>query len=220
MHHHHGWDWGRDSLALLRNNHVNFFSFSCWWCISFFRCQQSRAMCQLALWMRKQVYYQIWLCRQGRLELWQGAGVVKLSFYRSNPGERTTVPAGIPYSTQHITHIFHIPHIYSYTNRSSPGERLTGYHKWIQMRKFPAPRKSREIVLCENKILPSSLTASPPTHLNMATIIKVSTLLCNAWTRWRCTYHRTRYENIRWHISYYISHGGVVRLKRSGGHRA
>ena len=85
------------------------FSFSCWWCISFFRCQQSRAMCQLVLWMRKQVYYQIWLCRQGRLELWQGAGVVKLSFYRSNPGERTTVPAGIPYSTQHITHIFHIP---------------------------------------------------------------------------------------------------------------
>ena len=160
MHHHHGWDWGRDSLALLRNNHVNFFSFSCWWCISFFRCQQSRAMCQLVLWMRKQVYYQIWLCRQGRLELWQGAGVVKLSFYRSNPGERTTVPAGIPYSTQHITHIFHIPHIYSHTNRSSPGERLTGYHKWIQMRKFPAPRKSREIVLCENTILPSSFTAS------------------------------------------------------------
>ena len=161
-----GWDWGscRDSLALLRKNHVNFFSFSCWWCISFFRCQQSRAMCQLVLWMRKQVYYQIWLCRQGRLELWQGAGVVKLSFYRSNPGERTTVPAGIPYSTQHITHIFHIPHIYSHTNRSSPGERLTGYHKWIQIRKFPAPRKSWEIVLCENKILPSSFTASPSTH--------------------------------------------------------
>ena len=150
----------------------------------------------------------------------RGAGVVKLSFYRSNPGECTTVPAGIPYSTQHITHIFHIPHIYSHTNRSSPGERLTGYHKWIQMRKFPAPRKSREIILCENKILPSSFTASLSTHLNMATIIKVSTLLCNAWTRWRCTHHRTRYENIRWHISYYISHGRVVRLKRSGGHRA
>ena len=35
-------------------------------------------------------HYQIWLCRH-----WVGgSGVVKLSFYRSNPGKRTTVLTG------------------------------------------------------------------------------------------------------------------------------
>ena len=37
-------------------------------------------------------HYQIWLCRH-----WVGgSGVVKLSFYGSNPGKRTTVPDRIP----------------------------------------------------------------------------------------------------------------------------
>ena len=61
--------------------------------------QKSKHVWLVCIMNEKAVHYQIWLCRHWALGTgyWVGgSGVVKLSFYRSNPGERTTVPDRIP----------------------------------------------------------------------------------------------------------------------------